>query len=279
MCHELRDHALMDNSDASPPVEETSFAEGDSFDVAGRSGCNHLADAAALLRSSLGDDEAQPWSLDALRDRQAAEVAVLAPWIEQRGLWLNATSVTELWLGGSEHDVARFGAPLREVIRITKPALENSSLGYGFCPRCAPQLCLAPASLSTYLNRWELVATVFPEVSCRLEGFVQTPSRWEVVTRQRYIPGRLLSDLAEDIGKKEMQAQVDHWFRKRGFTKLCLPQHIGPSHAWYREADNLAIFDAKPANLIEWEGHLFLIDVIPVQPEEALLRAIRAALE
>ena len=111
-----------------------------------------------------------------------------------------------------------------------------------------------------------------------LEGFIQTPQRIEVVTLQSYVPGRLLGDLASEIGKQEVKQLIERWFTRRGFVKIYLPDHVGPSHAWCREEDNTALFDAKPANLIEWHGHLFPIDVNPARPTGELLRVIRAAL-
>lgn len=254
-------------------------AEDHSADDAGGGGCDHLADAAAFLRASIDNDAAESWTLNALGDRQAAEVAALQSWVKDRGLWVQQDAVKELWLGGSEHDVERLGNPVNEVRRVTKPSDECAGTGHGFVPVPKPVLCLIPSSMGAYLGRLTLLAKVFPEVGCRLEGFIRTTERLEVVTRQRYIPGRLLSDIAAEIGKKEMQSQVDHWFRRRGFAKLYLPQQVGASHAWYRAVDNLALFDAKPANLIAWDGHLFPIDVIPVQPEGALWKAIRSAAE
>lgn len=254
-------------------------AEDHPADDAEGSGSDYLADAAAFLRASIADDAAELGTLHALGSRQAEEVAVLQDWIEDRSLWVQQEAVKELWLGGSEHDVERIGNPVNEVRRVTKPSDEGALSGYGFMPVAKPTLCLMPSSLSAYLCRLALLASVFPEVACRLEGFIRTPVRLEVVTRQRYIPGRLLSDIAADLGKKEMQSQVDHWFRQRGFAKLYLSQQVGPSHAWYRAEDNLALFDAKPANLIAWDGHMFPIDVIPVQPIGALWKAIQSAME
>lgn len=237
-----------------------------------------LAHAAALFGTGVGIDEAEPWPFDALGDRQTAEQSLIEPWIEENGLWFSETKLNELLLGGTEHDVERLGDPVRLVRRVTKPTDEKAGTGYGFTPTAKGVLHLAPASLRAYLRRLLLLNEIFPEVSMTLEGFIRTQERIEVVTLQDYVPGRLLGDLASERGKQEVKQLIEGWFMRRSFVKIYLPDHLGPSHAWYRVEDNTALFDAKPANLIEWQGHLFPIDVNPVRPTGDLLRAIRAAL-
>ncbi|WP_422317130.1 hypothetical protein [Prosthecobacter sp.] len=187
-------------------------------------------------------------------------------------------NLNELLLGGTEHDVARVGDPIRHVRRVTKPTDETRGVGYGYTPVVEGGLRLGPASLGEYLHRLVLLNEVFPDVAMTLEGFIRTPLRLEVVTLQEYVPGRLLGDIAAELGGHEVRRLIDGWFTRRGFAKLYLSNQPGPSHAWYREEDNTAVFDAKPANLLEWNGSLRPIDVNPARPTGALLRAIRAAL-
>ncbi len=262
----------MSDAATSPDLGETHEPQ------PGKGSGGWLADAAALLSAGVGADEAQPWTLDALCDRQAAEQRLIEPWIEKCGLWMENKNLHELLLGGTEHDVARIGEPIRYVRRITKPTDESRNAGYGHMPVVAGGLRLAPASLTTYLRRLLLLNEVFPDVAMTLEGFIRTPARLEVVTLQQYVPGRLLGDIAVEVGGHEVRRLIEGWFMRRGFAKLYLSDQPGPSHAWYRAADNTALFDAKPANLLEWDGSLRPIDVIPVRPTGALLRAIKAAL-
>jgi len=191
---------------------------------------------------------------------------------------MESASLNELLLGGTEHDVERVGDPIRRVRRVTKPTDETWSVGYGYTPMVAGGLRLGSASLSAYLRRLMLLNEVFPDVAMTLEGFIRTPLRLEVVTLQDYVPGRLLGDIAADVGGHEVRRLIQGWFMRRGFAKLYVSDQPGPSHAWYREDDNTAVFDAKPANLLEWNGSLRPIDVNPVRPAGDLLRAIRAAL-
>lgn len=244
-----------------------------------RQGCGGgLADAAALLSSSTRTDAAELRTLDALGDRQTAEQKLIEPWIEIHGLWMEIANLDELLLGGTEHDVARIGDPVSHVRRVTKPTDEIIGAGYGYTPIVEGGLKLGAASLGEYLRRLVLLNEVFPDVAMTLEGFIRTPLRLEVVTLQDYVPGRLLGDIAIEVGGHEVRRLIEGWFTRRGFAKLYLSNQPGPSHAWYRDADNTAVFDAKPANLLEWNGSLRPIDVNPLRPTGALLRAIRAAL-
>ena len=237
-----------------------------------------LVEAAALFSAGAGADEAEPGTSDALGDRQAAEQGLIEPWIVQHELWMGAAQFNELLLGGTEHDVERIGDPVTHVRRVTKATDVQAGKGHGFMPAAVGGLHLGPASLGHYLKRLVLLNEIFPEVTMRLEGFLSVSGRIEVVTRQEYVSGRILSDLAVDIGKQEMTRFVERGFTKRGFAKLYLPSQVGPSHAWYRADDNTALFDAKPANLMEQDGQLFPIDVNPVRPAGLLQRLIRACL-
>lgn len=262
----------MSDAATSPDLGETPEPQ------PGKGSGEWLANAAAFLGASIGDGAAESGSLNALGDRQAAEQGLIGPWIEERGLILAATTLSQLLLGGTEHDVEFVGRPVSYVRRVTKPTDMQKCVGYGHMPVVAGGLRLAPSSLSAYLHRLVLLNEVFPDVEMTLEGFIHTPARLEVVTLQQYVPGRLLGDIAAEVGGHEVRRLIEGWFMRRGFAKLYVSDQPGPSHAWYREADNTAVFDAKPANLLEWDGSLRPIDVIPVRPTGALLRAIKAAL-
>lgn len=256
----------------------SSFPSGKADQPQPTKGGGWLADAAALCSSSAGDGTAESWSLDALGDRQVKEQNLIEPWIEERGLLVSPTTLHQLLLGGTEHDIEFVGKTVSHVRRVTKPTDEAKGLGYGYTPVATGGLRLKPASLSEYLHRLILLNEVFPDVAMTLEGFIRTPLRQEVVTLQDYVPGRLLGDIAAEAGGHEVRRLIEGWFTRRGFAKLYLNDQPGPSHAWYREEDNMAVFDAKPANLLEWDGSLRPIDVNPVRPTGALLRAIHAAL-
>ncbi len=180
--------------------------------------------------------------------------------------------------GGTEHDVCLVGDPVQELWRITKPTANDGQHGYGFIPAAVPILHLGPATPLQYLTRLELLGRLFPTLGYQLKGLMEWRGRIEIVTSQHFIPGKLLTDEArEDIPKRALRL-IEHWFQRRGYQKLYLDQVVGPSMAWYHAGENVAIFDAKPANLLIWEDALFPVDVIPVQPTGELLKKIRQAL-
>jgi hypothetical protein len=48
--------------------------------------------------------------------------------------------------------------------------------------------------------------------------------------------------------------------------------------AWYRAADNVAIFNTGATDVLEFVGRLFPIDIVPLRPRGVMLQRIREAL-
>lgn len=138
----------MSDAATSPDLGETHEPQ------PGKGSGGWLADAAALLGAGIGDGAAESGSFHALGDRQAAEQRLIGPWIEERGLILAATTLSQLFLGGTEHDVEFVGRPVSHVRRVTKPTDEAMNVGYGHMPVVAGGLRLGPASLTTFLE-WD----------------------------------------------------------------------------------------------------------------------------
>jgi hypothetical protein len=110
-----------------------------------------------------------------------------------------------------------------------------------------------------------------PETETRLEGFAQVDGNFHVITSQRYIKIEGGSATAEEVEK---------YFNDLGFVALLATG--GPdslTSAWYHEGDNLAVFDAWADNFILYEGRLFPVDVIPVEPGPDMAELIKHALE
>ena len=51
------------------------------------------------------------------------------------------------------------------------------------------------------------------------------------------------------------------------------------SEAWYRAADNVAIFDTGTNNVLEFAGRLFPIDIMAIRPAGIMLERRREALQ
>ncbi|MFN0076118.1 MAG: hypothetical protein ACKVY0_06565 [Prosthecobacter sp.] len=187
-------------------------------------------------------------------------------------MWLPADAIQGLSVGGQEHDYKLLGDPDPLWIRrVTKD-------GYGFYPQASPILHISPGTPLQYFTRMLLMERLHSFLRCELEGFVRQHGQISIVTRQIYIPGRPLTEEVCDDSPKRALRLIEIWFQRRGFEKLYLSQSIGPSMAWYHREQNIAVFDAKPQNLLIWEDTLFPVDVIPVQPTGLLLKKILAAL-
>lgn len=238
-----------------------------------RAGGGHLLqDAQAFLQRGLCLDPSQSWTNDERERQLRDEVACLADFAESRRLWLPAETVQGLSVGGQEHDYKLLGDPdPLWICRVTKD-------GYGFYPQAHPILHISPGTPFQYFTRMLLMEQLHSFLRCELEGFVRRNDQIIIVTRQIYIPGRPLTEETRDDSPKRSLRLIEHWFQQRGYQKLHLSQSVGPSMAWYHREENIAVFDAKPANILIWEDALFPVDVIPVQPAGGLLKKILAAL-
>ncbi|MDZ4404377.1 MAG: hypothetical protein U1A53_17035 [Prosthecobacter sp.] len=187
-------------------------------------------------------------------------------------MWLDPDGCGDFQTGGQEHDFKLVGNPHpQRIMRVTKD-------GCGFYPHAEPILHISPGTPLQYFTRLLLVGRLFPELGYRLEGFTRLHGQFTTVTSQRFIPGRPLTEETRDDSPKRPLRIIENWFQQRGYQKLHLSQSVGPSMAWYYREENIAVFDAKPANILIWEDALFPVDVIPVQPTGLLLKKILAAL-
>ena len=157
-----------------PQGTEGFGAEGDSADVQGRRRAVDFADAAAVVEGSLGDDAEGSWTRDAFDRRRDAEVACLARWADEAGLWLPDGSLSERVRGRMEHDILRIGEPVSRIVKIT------NGPKFGFIPYCDPMLVsgmvgdwfeLRAGTPLQYLRRMALTHELFPALEHRLEGF------------------------------------------------------------------------------------------------------------
>ena len=82
-----------------------------------------------------------------------------------------------------------------------------------------------------------------PELETRLEGFTRVDGKLAVVTSQRFI------DPAEAT-----QAAINAIFKELGFLPFL-------DSAWYLTDLNLAVFDVTPANVLQYNGRLYPVDI------------------
>lgn len=110
-----------------------------------------------------------------------------------------------------------------------------------------------------YLERLALHNLLVPGIN-RLEGVILQPDDMSIVTSQPRFEIVAVST-----------AEIDAWFDSLGFLKVT-------DSAYYREADNLGIFDAHDKNLLRCGDTLVPFDVIPCQPAGGFLQFIRDTL-
>jgi hypothetical protein len=241
-----------------------------------------FADAADIAR---GGDGGNPQSDDEWGQISDGESARLTQWAEANDLWVDAGIPGALLyqptgggrpLGGAEHFVHDFGDDHTEggirLWKITKSGrfgFTPSSDGAGLKPR--DWFRLRGASPFEYLRRLELLNFVAPDTETRLEGFALTDGNLHVVSSQRYF---------KIMGDGPTPDVVRDYFEKLGFTALLATG--GPDSqatAWYHAGDNLAVFDTWLDNFVLYDGRLYPVDVIPIEPGPLMAELIRRALE
>jgi hypothetical protein len=128
---------------------------------------------------------------------------------------------------------------------------------------------LAEGTPLEYLERLLLQNSVFGD-AVYLEGVAQEPNGNVIVSSQPHIAG-------EEVTREEILAFMSRlWFKP-------LPNlHLGRSGslAFYRDLDEVALFDAHPGNFVkDQEGVVLPIDLILVRAGEDLQRGLAPFLE
>lgn len=107
-----------------------------------------------------------------------------------------------------------------------------------------------------YLERLRLQNLLVPGI-VRLEGVVMDGDQLAIVTSQ---PQLEISSVKQEV--------IDDWFKGKGFFKVT-------DSGYYREADNIAVFDAHDKNVVRSGNELIPFDVIPCHPSENFLSFIQ----
>ena len=236
----------------------------DSADVEGGRGVVDFADAEAVLAGSLGDEGADAWTPVGFARRRDLEIGILSTWADNGGLWISDDAMRGIERGRMEHDLIYVGTPPHRVKKLTR------GHRYGFYPHADPTLVsgmvsdwfgLKPGTPRQYLRRMALTHELFPALEHRLEGFAMLDGQFRIVISQRFIDPVAAS-----------QKAIANFLTGAGFEQLL-------AEAWYRAADNVAIFDTGTTNVLEFAGRLFPIDIVPLRPDEFMLEKIQAALK
>ena len=84
-------------------------------------------------------------------------------------------------------------------------------------------------------------------------------SHFSIITSQLWYPARNAS-----------WSEIKQWLTVRGFIPVRGDVYDDPTR-WYHPDQNLALFDVGESNVIHSGGELVPIDIIPMQPDGALL--------
>ena len=194
--------------------------------------------------------------------RKGRQERDLESWARESGLWLDQPErvLEHLVRGGEEH---RFWRGAHYYLKATYPGR------YGFTI-VAGQVYpgLAPALPGEYLERLQLSNAHFGD-AVQLEGIAREDGALVIFTSQPTVVGQAADP--EDI-----VAFMEH-------RRLQLLDGLALGHAgalcFYRDLDQLAVFDAHPANVLKDErGVILPIDLITLVAEDALAAQLGVAL-
>lgn len=207
----------------------------DPADVEGGGRALDFANAEAVVSGSLGDEGTDAWTPVGFARRRDLEIGILSAWADALGLWMPDSAMQGIERGRMEHDLIYVGTPPVRVVKLTR------SQRYGFYPHADPSLVsgmvsdwfgLRPGTPLQYLRRMALMHELFPALEHRLEGFALVEEQFRIVISQRFV----------DPVPASAEAIAD-FFTGAGFDQL-LPE------AWYRAADNVAIFVTGTTNVL-----------------------------
>lgn len=243
--------------DLSLGGKETTVRKGDPVGESGTSEEGAIEDALDFVRRFL---RARGVSLGTASPTRQ-EKALLA-WARHRNRLLSPASALDgLKKGGQEHDI-RFDPETGRVLKVTRsgifglsPGIELDLVAGGITEK---RFHLWEATPLEYLDRLRLQNELVPGIVL-LEGVAMDGNGLSVVTSQ---PALELNPVT--------QCEIDRWFFGRGFRKVT-------ESGYYREKDNIAVFDAHDKNVVRSGDELIPFDVIPCHPSKDFLSFVRAA--
>jgi hypothetical protein len=210
-------------------------------------GADFIGAALAHLRAGVSPDDGSPATATL-----AGQKKNLCEWARSAGLLLTPAQLPALIVrGGQEHDLFHDEVSDR-YFKVTRGGVFGLSPGIELAlvssSADARRFHLWEATPLEYLERLRLHNLLVPGLN-RLEGILSQPDGdLAIVTSQPRF---------EIIPVTEIE--IDRWFAAQGFQKIT-------AAGFYREADNLGVFDAHDKNVVRFEQDLIPFDVIPCQP-------------
>lgn len=186
----------------------------------------------------------------------------LLAWARENDRLIDAADcVSRAQRGGEEHRI--WPAPDRvRLFKATYPGACGFSVIAAAATGGTPDL--TPALPLEYLERLLLQNQIFGD-DLRLEGLVVEAAGAAIVTSQPIL-----------IGQPPEAEEIQDFMRRLWFQPL-VGLHLGNpgALAFYRDLDEVAAFDAHPANLVkDHNGVILPIDLILVRADAALQHAL-----
>jgi len=127
-------------------------------------------------------------------------------------------------------------------------------------------LVMRPATPEQYLKRLLLLDSIYMDLNY-LQGFTMLDSHSSIVTSQPWY-----------VGRNATWSEIKVWLKNKGFIPILADVYDDPTR-WYHPEQNLALFDVGTSNILHSDGELVPIDIIPMQPDGALLDFLSAFAE
>jgi len=216
-----------------------------------------LAAAARHLRAS-----PRPTGATQAREREifrGRQVRDLLAWARENTRLISPATYERAERGGEEHSVW-----LDESLQLYFKATFPGRFGFGVAVTVGGEPDLVAATPLEYLERLLLQNRVFGD-ELRLVGVAEDQKGVVVVTSQPNVEGG-------DATREEiLDFMRSLWFRPLPGLHLGNPGAL----AFYRDLDELAAFDAHPANFVKDQNGVILpIDLILVQADKVLQAAL-----
>lgn len=233
------------------------------------SGRNWIESATSALARDVGRSGTEHWAAFEIDSEKGREVACLRRWANESGAWLDSAKMIH-WHGGlglGEHDVKELGGRIWKATKDNRFGIYFAATGRATGDPVRQIQKLSTATPHQYLTRLALLndwcrtlpgAAAVPEMT-RMEGIAVLDGRFAIITSQCLYPHDEAQPSSTDLAT---------WLMGFGFKSVT-------AGIFYRPADNLALFDVKPANIIRSAGVLRPVDVIPITPTGLLAAVLR----
>lgn len=248
-------YSMNDEPPADSPADPAPRLEGDD------GGHDRIVAALDHLHRVLSPSGGAYWKADAGRQK-----ACLQEWADRLGLLLEPAEILpKLRRGGQEHDYFLDEARDR-CVKVTRNGVFGLTPGIELAlvpsDQDARRFHLWEATPWAYLDRLRLQNLLTPGLN-ELEGVIDQGDDLAICMSQPRLELHAVT-----------QPEIDDWFAKLGFSRVA-------NAGFYREEDNLGVFDAHDQNVVRrapGSEDLIPFDVIPVQPDGGFLQFIEDTL-